>query len=109
MWNFWRGPFCDLFHILSCVVNVDAGLVCLAGRMSIKLFLSVLNFEAISALISTHSCHCRGDFWLIIGTFLAHYPDNLPNKRNREFANVPPAIPQCRLTKLLLLTKLLGG
>ena len=30
-----------------------------------------------------------GRFWLIIGTFLSHYPDNLPDKRNREFANAP--------------------
>ena len=77
------------FHILLYVVTVDVGFVCLARRMSRKLFLSVLNFEAIFALTSTHSCHCRVDFWLIIGTFLSHYPDNLPDKRNREFANVP--------------------
>ena len=40
-------------------------------------------------------------FCLIIGTFLSHYQDNLPDKRNREFANVPSVMPlNAALTKL---------
>ena len=39
-------------------------------------------FQLILAIVG-------GDFWLIIGTFLSHYQDNLPDKRNREFANAP--------------------
>ena len=43
----------------------------------------------------------KRDFCLIIGTFLSHYQDNLPDKENREFANVPSVMPlNAALTKL---------
>ena len=73
------------------VVQVhDVGLVCLAGRMFRELFLSfpsilrpyLRRFWLVLVIVG-------GDFWLIIGTFLSHYRDNLPDKRNREFANAP--------------------
>ena len=82
-------PLHSVLYDPSDVVQVhDVGLVCLARRMFRELFLSfpsilkpyLRRFWLVLVIVG-------GDFWLIIGTFLSHYRDNLPDKRNREFAN----------------------